>query len=61
MSCNEMAVLALIEMSDLTAESLTIEHVDCTTDLRVGSVGKLAISSGNDVPIYCAIDSPQGR
>jgi len=47
--------------NSLTAKSRTIEQVDWTTDAIFGSLGRLALISASVVPIYWAIDSPQGR
>lgn len=48
-------------MSSLTAKSRTIEHVELTVLSRLGSVGRLNVNSSTEDPIYCAIDSPQGK
>jgi len=61
MSLSVMAVFIFLANNSLTAKSRTIEHVDWTTDAILGSVGRLALISASEVPIYWAIDSPQGR
>jgi len=61
MSLSDMAVLVLRVSNSLTAKSRTIEQVDWTTDAMLGSVGRLVLISLRVVPIYCAMDSPQGR
>jgi len=61
MSFNINPALEFLARSSFTAKSLTIEQVELIVLSRLGSVGKLASNSSVDDPIYCAIESPQGK
>jgi len=61
MSFNINPALEFLARSSFTAKSRTIEQVELIVLSRLGSVGKLASNSSVDDPIYCAIESPQGK
>lgn len=61
MSFNIKPALEFLARSSFTAKSRTIEQVELIVLSRLGSVGKLASNSSVDDPIYCAIESPQGK
>jgi len=61
MSFNINPALEFLARSSFTAKSRTIEQVELIVLSRLGSVEKLASNSSVDDPIYCAIESPQGK
>jgi len=61
MSLSVMAVFWFLDISALTAKSLTIEQVDWTIDFRDGSFGRFVSISVKFVCKYWAMDSPHGK